>query len=129
MNYLFQMEPWMLPLLMPFGASQETSFVSIEGKQLHVKMGKLFDEYIDLETIADVAPGKWHILGGLGHRVGLKQDMAVLASTKNVVQLHFKEPQALKALGPVYLKISDFYLSLQEPEAFIAALNLALDVG
>ena len=126
MSYLFQMEPWMLPLLLPFGAKQENSFVAIEDDQLHIKMGKLFDEKIDIKSISDVSLSKWSILGGLGHRVGLKQDMAVLASTKNVIKIHFEDPQALKALGPVYLKINDFYLALQSPEDFISEINTLL---
>jgi hypothetical protein len=123
MSYLFQIEPWMLPLLMPFQVTQDQAYVAVEGDKLHVKMGRLFDELIEIETIKQVSLGKWPIWGGLGHRIGLKHDMAVLASTKNVVKIHFKTAQPLKAIGPVYLKVHDFYLALQEPQDFIDEMN------
>lgn len=126
MRYAFLLEPLMIPILFPFGANPENCYVEIEGEQLHVKMGKLFDEKLDLRNIAHLAPDKWPFWWGLGHRIGFNHAMGVLGSTRNVVRLHFKEPAAIKALGAFSYQTHDFYLALQDPDGFIQDLQKKL---
>ncbi|PKL75250.1 MAG: hypothetical protein CVV27_16340 [Candidatus Melainabacteria bacterium HGW-Melainabacteria-1] len=119
MRFKFLLEPLMLPILFPFGATADSCFAELSEAGLQVKMGKLFDEVLDLKTVESVEAGKWPLLSGLGHRIGFNHEMGVLASTRNVVKLHFKEPQFIKALWAFHFKTHDFFLALEEPERFI----------
>lgn len=126
MRFKFQMEPWMLPILLPFGAVPEKCYAELHGRQLHVKMGVLFQDVLELNSMSHVEPSTWPVILGLGHRVGLQGQMGVLASHKNVVRIHFKEPQFIKFLGAFHFKTHDFYLALEDADGFVDIMSLRL---
>ena len=124
MRFQFLIDPWILPILLPFGATPSNSYAELEGNKLHVKLGYLFDETLDVSKIERAEKAHWSLLQGLGHRIWFGKKMGVLASTRNVVCLSFKEPQLIKALWSFYFETNEFYLSLADPDAFIKALEL-----
>ncbi|MEZ0370062.1 MAG: hypothetical protein ACAI44_13325 [Candidatus Sericytochromatia bacterium] len=126
MRFEFLLEPLIVPILFPFGATQERCFVELEDHKLHVKMGALFDETLDLEEVATIEKGKWPFYWGLGHRIGMHHSMGVLASTRNVVKLSFAKPAMIKALGPLYHETKDFFLALKDPDGFIREVQQQL---
>lgn len=125
MRFDFEIEPLMQPVLFPFGARPETCYAEVNGETLSIQMGSLFSEKLPLSAVDSAAKDKWSLLGGLGVRIGFHNTMAVLASTKNVVKLSFKEPVMLQALGPFFHQTRGLYLALQDPDGFLAALKPA----
>ena len=123
MRYDFQIDPLMKWILLPFSATPENCFAEIESETLHVKMGKLFDEVLPLSHMKQAESSQWPFYLGLGARLGLNGEYGVLASTKNVVAIDFQDHEYIKALGPMHFKAQKLVLSLEEPEAFMRALN------
>jgi len=126
MRFKFQIEPWMVPILFPFGAVAEQCYAELHGRQLHVKMGRLFDETLELSSMASVESSTWPIYLGLGQRIGLQNQMGVLASHRNVVRIRFSDPQFIKFLGAFHFKTHDFYLALEDAEGFLEIMSLRL---
>lgn len=92
-----------------------------------LKFGSLFEQTLELKKIAKVDRAEWPLYRGLGHRIWFGKRTGVLASTRNVVCIHFKDPQPIKALFGLYTETTELYLSMEDPDDFIHELNAAVD--
>ena len=109
------------PLLIPFGVTQERAFVQVGERELRVCFGPLFDYRFPLEAVETVAPSRWPLWAGIGPRVDFRGTVAFVGAYENTVEVRFKERQRLRMVVP--LPCERLFLSLEDPEAFIAALE------
>jgi hypothetical protein len=118
---------WLLrALLLPFGATNRRLAATLEGRALRVQLGALFDHVVDLGLVDRVERSRWPLVYGLGCRIGAGRKFGVIASTENVVRLHFRERVPLPALGPWTFGAEWLYLSLEEPDRFVAEVQARL---
>ena len=109
------------PLLIPFGVTQERAFVQVGERELRVCFGPLFDYRFPLEAVETVAPSRWPLWAGIGPRVDFRGTVAFVGAYENTVEVRFKERQRVRMVVP--LPCDRLFLSLEDPEAFIAALE------
>jgi len=69
---------------------------------------------------------RWPWYYGLGWRTNLRGLVGVVASMRGVVQIRFRQRQRVGIIPLVKLRCDRLAVSLEEPEAFMAALNEAL---
>ena len=110
-----------LPLLIPFGVTQERAFVQVGERELRVCFGPLFDYRFPLAEVETVAPRRWPLWAGIGPRVDFRGTVAFVGAYENTVEVRFKERQRMRMLVPV--PCERLIVSLEDPEALIAALE------
>jgi hypothetical protein len=108
-------------LLIPFGVTQERAFVQVGELELRVCFGPLFDYRFPLEAVETTAPTRWPLWAGIGPRVDFRGMVAFVGAYENAVEVRFKERQRMRMLVPV--PCQRLIVSLEDPEAFIAALE------
>lgn len=110
---------WIAPLML-IGATREQSYAELDENELHLKMG-IGEERIPLSNIESVQPHEWSLFHGIGHRLAY-DGLGYVGSTDHVVRIRLKAPQSFHVIFGVHKDLSNFYLSLDHPEEFIAAL-------
>ena len=108
-------------LLIPFGVTQERAFVQVGERELRVCFGPLFDYRFPLEAVETVTPTRWPLWAGVGPRVDFRGMVAFVGAYEKTVEVRFKERQRVRMLVPV--PCERLIVSLEDPEAFIAALE------
>ena len=108
-------------LLVPFGVTQERAFAQVGERELRVCFGPLFDYRFPLAEVETVAPRRWPLWAGIGPRVDFRGMVAFVGAYENAVEVRFKERQRMRMLVPV--PCERLIVSLEDPEAFIAALE------
>jgi len=111
---------WM-PLLVPFGVTQARAFAQVGERELRVCFGPLFEYRFPLEAVETVAPARWPWWAGIGPRVDFRGTVAFISAYENTVEVRFKERQRVRMVVPV--PCDRLFLSLEDPEAFVAALT------
>ncbi|MBU8899609.1 hypothetical protein KRR26_28765 [Corallococcus sp. M34] len=110
------------PLLVLFGGTRERSFVDVTPDVVTFRFG-FFEARIPRTDILDAARAQWPLLGGIGWRVGVGT-VGLVGARQNIVAVSLREPQRVSVLGiPVRARL--IFVSLEEPEAFIADLQSA----
>src|SRR5688572_15650379 len=125
MRFAIRLSSVMKPVLFAAGVHHDNAYVEIGDGVLHVKMGPWFDETFTMSTIADVKASDWPWYGGLGTKLGPeKGGVGVVGSMDGIVAVRFKAPQPVKLwviVTDVGVSCSELRISLEEPDAFIAA--------
>jgi len=114
---------WKAPMLL-IGATQAKSWVDVAEDELDIRMG-IGHEHIPLSNVASASRHEWSLFYGLGHRVGY-DGIGYVGSTENVVEIKLKEPQQFNLLLGIKGSYGSFYVSVDDPEAFIAAVRSAI---
>jgi hypothetical protein len=116
------------PLLNTFGVRRESSFVELTEASLVISMGRWFHETIPLSAISAIAPSDWPWWGGLGVKLG-HHGVGVVGAAEGIVNLKLKAPTKVHVVTVV--EVEQLWLSMEEPEGFLAALGAAtiLTVG
>ncbi len=118
------MSPLWRPLLLPFGATADRAFVDVEDGEMHVRFGFLFDHRFPLDQVEGVAHSHWPLWAGIGWRTNFRGNIGLIGTYVNIVEVRFKEAERVRMLLP--LPCRRLYLSVEEPQAFIAALGRQL---
>ena len=116
-------------LLFYLFASLSEMFVVVEPDGVRIKAGFLLDDTISMENIKGAEPSAHSLLEGIGVRISLSGTLAVISSTRNIVQLNLKEPQRI---GFVTLRLNQakrIKLSLEDPQAFLKAVRAQMHGG
>ena len=113
--------PFWRALLFPFGVTPERAFAAIDDGELRVSFGRLFDHRFPLEAVETVAPSRWPLWAGIGLRTDFRRTVGLVGAYVNTVEVRFKERQRVRMVVP--LPCERLVLSLEDPEAFIAALE------
>ncbi|MRG97078.1 PH domain-containing protein [Polyangium spumosum] len=112
---------WVKPLLSVFGGTAERSYVDIEGDEIHIRFGWLFDERIPLSRVTSVERARWPLLGGLGWRTNFVDTVAVVGSYDDVVKIRLSPSLPLRVL--LRVPAETVYVSVQDPDAFVAEVR------
>ncbi len=115
------------PLLLPFGGTASGSFVELREGKLRLRFGPMFDRTLSLSEVESVSLSRWPPLGGLGWRTDFRGRIALVGSFRGVAEIKLREKQRIKFVLPfVHLRCNRIAVSLEEPEAFVTALQTAL---
>jgi hypothetical protein len=124
MKFAIKRSRWWRPLLALFGGTEAHSYVTINEQGLVARFG-FYRIALPHEQIASVEPRKWPWYGGLGWRTNFKDTIALIGSHDGVVQIKLKEPLRAHVLR-IPVKMVNFYISVENPGGFIAAMQAAL---
>jgi hypothetical protein len=116
--------PWLLPIMLVAGAGPSTAQITIEDDVLRVKMGWFwFRATIPLRSIVHARRS-----GNAWFSVGVHTDMMggwiVNGSPLGMVHLTIEPPASGRFAG-LPIQIRNLWLSLEDPDAFVAALTSA----
>lgn len=126
MRYPFCFNPVLRPLLLALGATRGGSFVEVDGRELRVRFGPLFDERLPLAEIAEVLqPAHWPLIGGIGWRTDFRGAVGLIGSTRGVVLVRLARPRRVR-LFLLPLSLRELYVSLEQPAEFAAELRSRL---
>jgi hypothetical protein len=119
---------WLQPLLVLLGgATGARSYLEIDDERLVVRFGWFFDNTIELSNIESVGRSRWPWYGGLGLRSNLGGLIAAVGSYGGIVEIRLKQRIRAQSILPcIRLPCRRLFVSLDEPDAFVAALSQAL---
>jgi hypothetical protein len=118
MNTELRYERWFKPFSVPFGLGPQHSDVSIEGDNLHVKMGWGFNADIPLSSITAAKPNSDRVYSWGVH--GWRGRWLVNGSSKGMVELTIDPAVKAKVIGtPITLRT--LWVSVTDPDALVAA--------
>jgi hypothetical protein len=109
-------------LMIPFGVTRRQAYAQVQDGKMHVRFGPMFDERIRVDNVEAVEVAKWPRWAGVGLRTNLRGSIGLIGSYGNTVKLTLKEAQPVHLyLFPATCK--RIYISLEDPEAFMAAIG------
>jgi hypothetical protein len=117
-----RIDTWWLPVLALLGATRGRSYVAIEPTWVHVRFGIFrFDVERRRVVSARTIRGNW--LAGIGVHTNLVSGLIVNGSLDGLVELDLEPPQTFWLLF-LRLRCRQLYVSLEQPDAFLAALGV-----
>lgn len=121
MEFFIKRWSWVVPLLVPLGGTRAGSVLTLTDGALKVRMGFFRTEipYANIR-VAEAFTWPWWAVA-LGWRTNLHDKIALLGSMNNAVKLTLYPRVPMRLLVP--MKVAEFYVSLEEPEAFLKALK------
>ena len=109
------------PLLRAFGASEERSYVEVEeGGGLSCRFGR-HELTLGADEVASAEPATWPWWAGIGWRVGVDA-FGLIGALDGIVCINLNEAKETRVLG-IRHRFGRLYVSLEDPEGFIAALQ------
>ena len=108
------------PLLSVLGGGPGFSGVSLDGDRLRARMGWMFRADVPMASITGAERHRG-LVGGIGVH-GWRGTWLVNGSAKGVVSVHIDPPAQARVLG-VPVKLRTLQVSVEEPEALMAALS------
>jgi hypothetical protein len=115
---------WLLPVMRVTGAGPSTAQIRIERDVLRVKMGWFwFRATVPLRSIVH-ARRSANAFFSVGVHTDAMRGWIVNGSPYGMVHLTI-EPPAVGRFAGLPIRVSNLWLSLEEPEAFVAALSTA----
>jgi hypothetical protein len=116
--------PWLLPLMIVAGAPPSTAHIEIDDDVLRVKMGWFwFRATIPLRSIVHArrSANAWF---SVGIHTDMMRGWIVNGSPFGMVHLTIEPPAGGRFAG-LPIQVSNLWLSLEAPDAFVAALTAA----
>jgi hypothetical protein len=116
--------PWLLPIMLLAGAGPSTASIAIEHDGLRVRMGWFwFRATVPLGSIVHArrSANAWF---SVGVHTDMMRGWIVNGSPLGMVHLTIEPPAAGRFAG-LQIRVSNLWLSLEEPDAFVAALVAA----
>lgn len=112
---------WVRPLLVLFTATESRSTVRIGAMGLHARYG-WYQLDIPYDAITAVQRAKWPWYAGIGWRTNFRSVIGLVGSYDGVVEVTVDPPVRTRLLG-VGFGVQRFYVSLEEPDRFVRALE------
>lgn len=113
-------DPLLRPLFIAFGMGPGTSHVTVTADELRVVMGWAFRGRIARSAVVDAHPARPPLILGIGVH-GWAGRWAVNGSRSGAVRLEVAPPARAHVCG-VPLRLRTLWLSLADPDGFLAAL-------
>ena len=113
---------WLLPLMIAVGAGPSTARIEIVDDVLRVKMGWFwFRATVPLRSIVHArrSANAW---GSVGIHTNMMHGWIVNGSPYGMVHLTI-EPSAVGRFAGVSIRVSNLWLSLEDPDAFVDSLT------
>lgn len=106
------------PMLRVIGVKPEDAFVELTTEDLHVKFG-VFEQTFPLKAVEAARVTEWPLWAGIGPRY-VPGTVGLVGTYLNTVVVDFKEQQRWR-MGRLPLPFHRLYLSMKDPDAFVAA--------
>jgi hypothetical protein len=127
MKYAMRLDPIWRPLLLIGGAHAANSYAEIEGDAVRLRFGLLFDESVPLRDVVSAERSNWPFIYGIGWRTTFGRRIGLIGSQREVVKLRLRERRGMHLRPmPWAMRIDDIRISLEDADAFIAAVNGAV---
>jgi hypothetical protein len=120
-RYAIRVDPMFRGLFALLGASAQHDYVDVGAGHIEVHLGWLFRTSIPRSAIT-AAKHHADMFGGWGAH-GWRGRWLVNGSSKGVVEINLTPRQPARLLGIWPLSLQTLYVSLVEPDAFLAALD------
>jgi hypothetical protein len=120
-RYAIRVDPMLRGLFALVGASAQHDYVDVGADRIDVHLGWLFRATIPRSSIT-AAKHHADMFGGWGAH-GWRGRWLVNGSSKGVVEVNLNPRQPARLLGIWPLSLETLYVSLVEPDAFLAALD------
>jgi hypothetical protein len=111
---------WRAPMLL-IGGARGQCWVDVGDAEIELRLG-FNHERLPIANVAGAENAEWSMFYGLGHRLG-PNGPGYVGSTSNVVEIKLKDPQDFHMLLGFRAAYGSFYVSVVDPEAFIAAIK------
>jgi len=122
-RFPIKLDPWWRALLLVGGATQNNSYLEIDRDALIVRFGMLYQDTLSLDDVQSVEEAEWPIWMGIGWRIGFGQRFGLIGSYDGIVDVQFKEPLTVWR----FAKFTRMSVSLEDPVAFVGALNAKIE--
>jgi hypothetical protein len=123
-EFAMRYDRWYRPLATALGMGPKRTVIRVDGETLHVKHGWAFRLDIPLSDIASASKPSMRPLSWGVHSGG---DMwMVNASRDGLVELKLAKPvtsKSVKLQSSSWGEVRTLYLSLEDPDGFVAAVN------
>ncbi len=120
MRFPILVSPIWKPFLLPFGVTEERSYVEIDDGELRVRFG-WFGHTFALDQIESAGREDWPLWGGIGWRTNFVGTVGLIGTYVNVVKIDFKEGQRVRMVLP--LSCARLYVSVGNPQTLVATLS------
>jgi len=120
-RFPIRVDRWMSWLLVPLGAPRSADVVMVGATEVEVRLGWMFRARIERDAIVAVArtePMRW----GWGAH-GWNGRWLVNGSSHDIVELTIDPRQPARLLGLWPLRLRTLWVSLEDPDGFMAALG------
>lgn len=124
-RFAIRRDVWLRPILWPFGGTAAASYVALEDGKLRVRFGWAFRHTFPLSEVVAVERTNWPWYYGLGWRANYLGRVGLVGSFEGIVELRLRRTRWLW-LAFVPVPCRRLAISLEEPDAFVAALREAL---
>ncbi|MFN8632631.1 MAG: hypothetical protein U0893_02165 [Chloroflexota bacterium] len=120
-RFAIRVDPWFVPLLMPFGVVGGRREVTVDETSVQVCLG-FWSHRFPRDQVVGVRRVAGNILYGVGWHTDFFRMLVVNGSLAGLVEIQFRSPQPFRLLG-LPARCSGLRVSLEEPDAFVAALG------
>lgn len=121
MRYPMRLDKVWRPSLALFGGTPRQSYVELRPDGVRFRFGWWFDKTVPWAEIEEAQHASWSLLDGIGWRLTFG-GVGLIGSLRGVVKVQLRTPRWLW-LGPIPWRVSRIYVSLEEPETFLAELQ------
>jgi hypothetical protein len=120
-RFAIRVDPWFRPLLVLFGGFGERRTVTVDEETVRVQFG-FWDHRFPRSQIAGARRVRGNLLWGVGWHGDFVRRLVVNGSLGGMVGIQLTQPQRYRLLG-IPGRCSRLAVSLEEPDAFVAALG------
>ena len=119
---------WLRPLFSALGGFGSNSYIELDERYLRIRFGPLFDSSFSWDEIETVQPAGWHWFLGLGWRTDFRGRIGLVGSYQGMIEIGLRQRRRIRFILPfLRLGCDRIVVSLEQPEAFMAATKTALD--
>jgi hypothetical protein len=109
------------PLLALFGATRDRAHIDVGSERIEVCFG-WFQADLPRGDLLSASRSRWPWYGGIGWRIGART-LALIGALRGVVELRLRAPHRTR-IALIPLRYDRLFISLEDPEAFLADLGL-----
>lgn len=121
MRFEIHVDPiWRAPMLL-IGGARGQCWMDVGDTEIELRLG-FHHEHLPIANVAGAERAEWSMFYGLGHRLGANGP-GYVGATSNVVEIKLKSEQEFHMLLGFKAHFASFYVSVDDPEAFIAAIR------
>lgn len=115
-----RVDAWWAPVLLITGATSTNTFIDLGDEDVRFDFGLVFDRTIKRDEIESAHRRAWQWWMGIGMRANLRGLIGLIGSQEGVVEVKLKHKQRAWGVIPC----DRIAISLQDPDAFLAALHV-----
>jgi hypothetical protein len=126
-RFALKRDVWVRPLLALFTGTASRAWAEPGAEGLTVRFGR-YTTTIPYDALRAVQRARWPWYAGLGWRTNFRSVLALVGSYQGVVEITLDPPQRTRLFG-IPFGLRELYLSLDEPELFLHAIETRAGTG